>query len=214
MEIEPAPTPSGVSVKRRHKTRASLFIVESVTFEDEEYGRLEGDVLRQILHLSGKEVEYRYIRTKQELAAVLQQFSSSDLRYLHVSCHGNAGALYTTLDEIPFAELGAMLRPHLADRRLFVSACEAVNDALAAQVMRKDGCFSIVGPSKDVGFDEAAVMWAAFYHLIFKENPKAMKAASIEAALRRVLEAFEIPMTYMRRRSTRPFWREVALETD
>jgi hypothetical protein len=212
VEIEPKPTPSGVSVgRKRRRTHASLFIIESVDFDDEADGRLEGDILSQILRLSGKQTEYRYIRTKQELQAVLPQFIASDLRYLHISCHGNEQALFTTLDEIPFVELGRLLRPHLRSRRLFVSACQAVNADLAESLMRRAGCFSIVGPAADIGFDEAAVMWAAFYHLMFKENPKAMKASTIESALARLITTFEVPMTYVQRTGKQPYWRKVEL---
>ncbi len=211
MEIEPKPTPSGRSIGRKRRTHASLFIVESVDFEDEAQGRLEGDILSQMLRLSGKQSEYRYIWTRQELQAVLPQFAALDLRYLHISCHGNPGSLFTTLDEIKFDDLGKLLRPHLNGRRLFVSACEAVNSDLADVLMRKAGCNSIVGPATDVGFDEAAVMWAAFYHLMFRENPQAMKAAAIESALSRLIETFAVPMTYIRRMPKSPYWRQVTL---
>ena len=199
------------AVPTRRRTHASLFIIESVGFDDEQEGRLEGDILSQILRLSGKQTEYRYIRTRQELEILLPQFSASDLRYLHISCHGNEQALFTTLDEIPLAELGELLRPHLPERRLFVSACRTVNSDLADQLMRKAGCFSIVGPATDIRFDDAAVIWAAFYHLMFRENPKVMKAAAIEAALARLIETFDVPMTYIRRTGTKPYWREVEL---
>lgn len=213
MTIEPSPTPSGVSIgtRKRATTYASLFIVESLGFDDEEDGRLEGDILSQILRLAGKETAYRYIRTKKELGAVLPQFHRSGLRYLHLSCHGNDNSLATTLDELPFDELGAMLAPYVADRRVFVSACEAVNDDLARSLMRRGGCYSIVGPATEVRFDDAAVIWAAFYHLMFKENPKAMKSTGIEAALGRLVETFGVPMTYIRRTSKRPYWRRTEL---
>ncbi len=211
--IGPKPSPSQVaSGKAARRTYPSLFILESVGFDDEAAGRLEGDILSQILRLSGKDTEYRYIRTQQELEAVLPHFEASDLRYLHISCHGSEESLFTTLDEIPFAELGPILRPHLSGRRLFVSACEAVNADLAEALMKKQGCFSIVGPAADIGFDEAAVMWAAFYHLMFKENPRAMKASVIESALLKLIETFEVPMTYIRRTGRRPYWRQIELE--
>jgi hypothetical protein len=214
MDIEPKPTPSGVSVvaRKRVRTHASLFLIESVDFDDEAQGRLDGDIVSQILRLAGKETEYRYIRTRKELAAVLAQFDASGLRYLHVSCHGSDESLFTTLDEIPFTDLGRLLRPHLKGRRLFVSACQAVNSSLASALMRKGGCFSIVGPAADIGFDEAAVMWAAFYHLMFKENVKAMKSPGIESALRRLVETFEVPMTYIQRTSKAPYWRCLELD--
>jgi hypothetical protein len=50
---------------------------------------MEGQNLQQILHLSGKEAEYVYIRTVKELEEVLNQYYESNFRYLHISCHGN-----------------------------------------------------------------------------------------------------------------------------
>jgi len=194
---------------RRVRTHASLFIVESVGFEDEEAGRVEGEILSRMLWLSGKDTDYRYIRTKQELTAVLPQFRSSGRRYLHISCHGNSDALFTTLDQIRFEELGELMASPLKNRRLFVSACEAVNDDLADAVMRRGGCYSIVGPATDIGFDEAAVMWAAFYHLVFKKNSEGMNTRGIKAALSRVSETFSIPMTYIQRSDAKPYWKRV-----
>jgi hypothetical protein len=214
VDSELRPTSSGTrGGDRGPRTHASLFIIESVNFEDEEHGRLEGEILSRMLWLSGKETDYRYIRTRQELVAVLQHFQTSGRRYLHVSCHGNEEALATTLNEIPFGELGRLLRPFLRGRRLFVSACQAVNDDLADALMRRTGCFSIVGPATDIGFDEAAVMWAAFYYLMFKKNPKAMNTRTIKAVLRQLSETFAVPMTYLQRTDTKPYWRRIELHT-
>lgn len=66
-------------------------------------------------------------------------------------------------------------------------------------------------PARDVGFDEAAVMWAAFYHLMFKQNARAMKGADIQSMLERLIETFGTPMSYIRQASTPPYWREVTL---
>jgi hypothetical protein len=140
---------------------ASVFIIESVGFDDERDLRLEGGILSQILQLSEKQSEYFYIRTKKEFKAVLREFEASGMRYLHISCHGNRESLYTTLDEMSFTELGELLVPYLKQRRLFVSACEAVNRDLAAALMPDSGCYSIIGPAREVGFGDAAVMWAA-----------------------------------------------------
>lgn len=209
MELNPSRT--GPRRKPR-RSNASVFIVESLSFDDESAGRMEGNILSQMLRLSGKETDYRYIRTVRELAAVLDQFDVSRRRYLHLSCHGNARALGLTLDDLPHSKLGELLRPHLTDRRLFISACGAVNARLAAAVMRRNGCRSIVGPRKDVGFDEAAVMWAAFYHVMFMENPSAMQNANIEAALLRLQSAFSLPMSYIQRSPSKPYWRQVKLD--
>lgn len=208
--IEPR-TSSPRIVKSVPRTTASLFIVESVSFDDEAHGRVEGNILSQMLGLAAKETEYRYIRTRQELEVVLRQFRRSTRRYLHLSCHGGPDGVATTLDHIGFDELGGLIGHSLDGRRLFVSACQAVNDDLAGAVMRKQGCLSIVGPDLDVGFDEAAVMWAAFYYLMFKANPSSMNSSVMEKALRQIQDTFEVPVAFIRRTDKAPYWRWVNL---
>ena len=56
----------------------SVFIIESVRFKEERLDRREGNILRGILRLSGKDADYRYIRTQKELQAVLKQFAQDD----------------------------------------------------------------------------------------------------------------------------------------
>src|ERR1700688_2947072 len=102
-------------------SQPEIFIIESLDFKDERAGRLEGRIISEILALSGKKCEYCYIRTKRELKALLEQFASSSYRYLHLSCHGNDGSMFTTLDPIQFSELGRLIRTYLRKRRLFVS---------------------------------------------------------------------------------------------
>src|ERR1700722_3376080 len=96
-------------------TEPEVFIIESLGFRDEKKELFEGSIISQILALSGKTCEYYYIRTKAELKKVARMFSSSRYRYLHLSCHGDAGgnAMHTTLDRIPFAESSSILKPHL-----------------------------------------------------------------------------------------------------
>src|SRR5438552_5972806 len=108
-------------------TTQAVFIVESLKVTDEASGRREGRILRDILRLAGKPNEYWYIRTKKELRHFLSRFGSSSKRYLHISCHGDDGALYTTFDRIEFGEFGQLARPHLDGRRVFFSTCDVVN---------------------------------------------------------------------------------------
>src|SRR3989304_8337351 len=86
-------------------TRANVFIIESLRFDDEENKRFEGKFLSQILHLGDKKTIYYYIRTKKELEEVLRLFKKSNYRYLHLSCHGNKSSIFTTLDRVSFSEL-------------------------------------------------------------------------------------------------------------
>ncbi len=155
------------------KTRPGVFIVESLGFKDEEKKRFEGQILRDMLTLSGKEVEYWYVRTWKELTDdIFQRFYDSKLRYLHLSCHGSATHISLTLDDIPFEEFGKEIREYLPNRRLFVSACEVVNQPdLSSEVNPDQECYSIIGPD-DAGFASTMLlrMWASFYHLMLRDS--------------------------------------------
>jgi len=173
-------------------SQPEIFIIESLKFKDERAERFEGRIISQILALGGKQCEYCYIRTKRELKALLEQFASSSYRYLHLSCHGNDGSMFTTLDPIPFAEFGSMIRPYLRKRRLFVSACSATNRALADNIMPDSGCYSILGPDQDIYFGDAAVLWASFYHVMFSADSTAMKYKTIKAKAQEVSDMYRV----------------------
>jgi hypothetical protein len=178
------------------KTHPEVFIIESLSEADERACRYEGRILADILRMSLKDCEYRYIRTKRELMWAIQLFIDSDFRYLHISSHGNKSNMSTTLDRVRFAELGQLLRPALAKRRLFISACSMTNETLAGEIMPGSGCFSLIGPQKDVEFGDAALLWASFYHLMFKRNKRAMKRADIIEIVQRVATTFGVPLRY------------------
>lgn len=148
-------------------TIPEIFIVESLRFDDEASDSYEGKIISNILHLNGKNSKYYYIRTRRELEEVVGIFDASRYRYLHLSCHGSPQSMATTLDTIPFEQLGGILQPHLHNKRLFLSACEMVNEELAKAIIPDSGCYSIIGPSESVKFSDAAILWASFYHLIF-----------------------------------------------
>ncbi len=186
-------------------TRADVFIIESLDLEDEKESRQEGEILSRILRLSGKAPIYYYIRTKSELVHLLREFRASRYRYLHLSCHGNHGAAFTTLDEIPFRELSDLLRSPLEKRRFFVSACSMANSALARPLLTKLGIYSMLGPARDVAFNDAAIVWATFYHLMFNQDTEAMRGAVIRRNAELTANTFEVPMNYYRRSSKSPW---------
>ncbi len=178
------------------KTHAEVFVIESLSPDDERQSRYEGRILTDILRLSLKDCEYRYIRTKRELMWAVQLFIDSHFRYLHISTHGDPTTMFTTLDKVTFAELGKLLRPALHDRRLFISACSMTNQDLADEILLGSGCYSLVGPRKDVAFGDAALLWASFYHLMFKRNKKAMKRSDIIEIVKSVATTFGVPLRY------------------
>ena len=117
-------------------TRAGVFIIESLDFEDEQKQRFEGRILKDMLVLSGKEVEYWYVRTWKELTDdIFQRFYDSKLRYLHLSCHGSATHVSLTLDDISFHEFGAEICNYLEKRRPMTSDVPARSSA--AKLLRR-----------------------------------------------------------------------------
>jgi hypothetical protein len=176
--------------------KPNVFIIESLSLRDEKSERFEGKFLSQILHLGSKESVYYYIRTRAELKRILDEFDRTDFRYLHLSCHGSTSSIFTTLTEIPFPSFAELLKPHLDGKRLFISACSSVNRRLAGQIFPDSDCYSIIGPQKDIYFNDAAIVWAAFYHLVFKENPDAMKREFLCEVIRKLHDVFEVSMNY------------------
>lgn len=177
-------------------TKADVFIIESLDFDDEKNERFEGLFLSQILHLGNKKSIYYYIRTKKELKEVLKLFKESNYRYLHLSCHGDPTSIRTTLDPVRFSELNKLIQPYLERKRLFISACSAVNDNLARIVIPSSKCYSIIGPVEDILFSDAAIIWASFYHLVFKEDPRRMEREDIVSTLQNVADTFGVSLNY------------------
>lgn len=97
----------------KNTSKSDVFIIESLSFDDESESLHEGKLLSNILELNGKNPIYYYIRTKRECDEVLSIFEDSEYRYLHLSCHGSSNSMETTLDSISFKELGSILAPCL-----------------------------------------------------------------------------------------------------
>jgi len=177
-------------------SKPDLFIVESLRFEEEKQALFEGKALKSILNFSFKDVIYYYIRTKKELKKILIKFHKSRYRYLHISCHGNDKAMFTTLDEIPFKEIAQIMNPFLRKRRLFFSACSMTNIQLAKYIINISGCYSVLGPKDAVSFDRAAIFWASFYHLMLRDSAKSMKRQKILERANSISTLFGIPLNY------------------
>lgn len=177
-------------------TKPNVFIIESLTQDDEKHDRFEGRILKQILSLSGKSSIYCYIRTRCELEEFAKQFGRSGFRYLHLSCHANAKEMATTFDTVSFQELGAILRPHLKGRRVFLSACEMATPLLSRELIVGSGCYSVIGPSEAVRFSDAALLWSSFYHLAFATNDTVMQRKWMLAHLRSTAQLFGVRLNY------------------
>ena len=103
--------------------------------------------------------------------------------------------MYTTLDRIPFREFGQLIAPFIKNRRLFVSACSVANRLFASSVMTGSGCYSILGPAQNILFSDAAILWASFYHVMFRVDSTAMKDAAIKEKAQEVADMYCVPLT-------------------
>jgi hypothetical protein len=195
------------------KTVPNVFIIESLGFEDEKDGLYEGEIISKILNFSDIKHQYFYIRTKQEFKHVIGLFEESNYRYLHISCHGNKNAISTTLDIIEFNELALILENVLDRKRLFISACSSVNQNLADKLLSVSECFSVIGPNKKINMGDAAIFWAAFYQLMFKNNRSAMKRDGLENTLKKLNNVYNLPLKYFATsENSMVGWKEVKLK--
>jgi hypothetical protein len=105
----------------------------------------------------------------------------------------------TTLDTISFADFAAIIGPHLNNRRLFLSTCSMSNKDLAKLLIPHSGCYSILGPAENVAFNDAAILWASLYHVMFACDAKVMKPAVLRSNAQSVANLFRVPLNYFAR---------------
>jgi hypothetical protein len=168
-----------------HHTIPDVFIFETLNQEDEEAKRYEGQLLADILRLSGLNPKYYYFQSPDELPHLIGLFRQSRYRYLHISAQASPAEIATSDCNLSYAEFAEYFSGHLSLRRLFVSACAAGNRDFVHEIRsRNRGMHSIVAPTKDIQFDHAAAMWASFYVSIFSDNPdNRIKTRDIEGRL-------------------------------
>jgi len=172
-------------------TTPTLCIVESLGFLEEDTHR-EGEIISRTLRLSGKTTHYSYLRSCEELKAFVKEFGDSKHRYLHIACHGNPASFFTTTGNISAVTFANLLAPHACKRRIFLSSCQAARSNFARKLLeRQPGCYSILAPVGNIYFDDAAIFWTAFYHLIFKENYDSMNRSTIESTVEQCAKLVE-----------------------
>jgi hypothetical protein len=179
-----------------NKKESGVFIIESNHFEDEETGIYEGKILTEILKLIGVKVKYYYIRSKDELRVLIKEFEESDFKYLHLSCHGDENGIELTLDnsEVSFLELNDMFSYELPTRRLFLSCCSVLKGERIKQDLFDTKFLSITGPLEDIYFQDAAVFWSSFYHLMFNNNKKNMRSNELKGTVEKLSEVFSLDL--------------------
>jgi hypothetical protein len=178
-------------------TTPDVFILESLSFEDEEKERYEGRVLASILKMCGKSPRYYYFRTEAELVELAKMFRATGYRYLHLSCHGSATDIDTTLETVSIVRLSEIFQNILRNRRLFMSACEVGSELNSTTISsRNQGMYSIVSPMDRIRFDHAAAAWAAYYVRVFELKYASMKHRDMTETLIHISQLFGIRFFY------------------
>ncbi len=180
-------------------TRAEVFILESLRPDEKKAGLLEGKVIESILKMGGKNPVYRFIETREDLEDAAAEFAASRYRYLHISCHGDAGAFEFHFGHLAFSDFADLFRGKLRGRRLFISACECVNFNFVRLIIPSSKCYSVIGPYEVVDFDAAAVIWASYYYLAFRNDQSSMKRRQVYKRLRKLTKLFGINLNYYSR---------------
>ena len=116
-------------------TIPEVFVIESLREEDVVAKRLEGELISRILRMGLRQPEYRYVKTRDALQQAASDFESSNYRYLHISTHGNHTHLEFQFGLVSFLEFVDLFGHRLENRRMFISACEAVNQNLAGRIL-------------------------------------------------------------------------------
>lgn len=171
------------------RSHPEIFIIEALRHDDNRDGR----TLKKILSFEVRRTpRYRFVRTKAELKRAALEFEQGSYRWLHLSCHGDRTGFELPGDhDITFEEFSKIFAGRLNKRRLFVSACETGVKKLARAVFASNSdCYSVAAPKHSPRFDESAIMWSAFYYLMWRDNPDKMKRKKIRHTLEQLGRLF------------------------
>jgi hypothetical protein len=180
------------------RTIPGVFIIESLAPDDEKHRRFEGAFLSHILNQTGAKVRYDYVRTSREFQDALVRFKESKFRYLHISCHSNKKAIDFTKGEMALSKLACLLAPYLEKRRIFFSACLLVTPDFAKALLTGTGCYSVIGPSNKIGFDESAIFWASLYHVMLRDEASSMQFRELRKQVAIFAELYRTKIRYYR----------------
>lgn len=168
-----------------------VFVLECPDPLDALEGRSEGPVLAAIGRLIGHQVITFLVRSKRELKETCQYVSSIDIKgepdrpiCLHISAHGNTDGLGFGADTVTWTDLATRIKAfmlpsmqHKGKRVIVLSACHADKQQLTTAIQEVIGSGDNVSPPKylfcasgNVEWQDAAVGWTLFYHLLPNVN--------------------------------------------
>ena len=183
--------------RRTEKTEPEIFIIESLHVDDEIRERFEGKALRDSLKITGQRPAYYYVRNKEQLVEAVELFRHSGYRFLHLSLHGSASGIDTTLDRLTNQEFADILKGKLKNRRIFFSACEVGTGGLSLLLQGNNaGMYSIACPLDRLTFGTACAFWMAFYARVLSKNPLGMEVSELTPALTQLCKFFSLRMEW------------------
>ena len=195
------------SVPDIQHTLPQVFIFESLSDEDEQTKRFEGQMLCNMLWLAGKNPKYYYFQSAEELPHLVGLFRQSRYRYLHFSTHASGTEIGIRNGAVTYSRFAEIFGGHLSLRRLFFSACQIGNlDFVRTIAARNKGMHSIVAPVENIRFDHAAALWSSFYISMFTDNENAMKRSGIVAKLKALRALFPVDFFLAAYRSESDNW--------
>ena len=173
-----------------------VYIIESPSAEDMLKGRTEGRALSEVLELAGIPYCYNLVENlKTWNIALGTGFQEANNRYsdlapiLHLSMHGiESGIVLTDNTVFSWNQLKKQLAPlnnEMEDGLLIcMSSCFGAHGRRMARDISTDNPFyALVGNKKSFFWEDGAVAYVTFYHLLFKgialeECIRRMKSAS------------------------------------
>ena len=85
------------------------------------------------------------------------------------------------------------------------------NDNFAKRVVGRYGAYSLLGPKREIGFDDAAIFWLAFYHLAFKIEVGKMVKRNVVHAAENMSMLLEEPINYFTKKKGNPGYEMVKI---
>lgn len=174
-----------------------VFIIESLSVEDQIFENYEGRILYEALKLQNKKPIYYYLKTEGELAKVPEAFEKSGYRYLHCSCHGDMERLFLTTGSVTYERFSTVFKDKLAKKRLFMSACMTGNDAFSEAVFANNPeLISITAPQNKPFIQDLSVFWAAMYNRLNFINNKSINGKALRYILNELSRLFGVDIYY------------------
>jgi hypothetical protein len=181
-----------MSLVNTKRATYGVFIIESLRSDDD----FDGDILHQILEMSGINARYREADTVEDFQRLIEEFKSSAFRYLHLSCHADRTGLEIGGEEVTNERLAELLTGGFDKKRLFMSACQGANRDLAKRVITESGAMSLIGTPVDLYFNKSVLFWPSFYHIINELDTGKMTRKMLIATLQKCTDLFGVPINY------------------